>query len=135
MDLNETQNQTNCFVKMKQKTHSKSNFMKNLLPRSGSYDINNNNIETNNTNCEDSLNFTESLVDNSLPNSKKVFRSTQSIIKLFTNNRAENYDSDFYETCKQRRRSFYKFQKKWTLMGMPLLYLTYFSAIYTFVSL
>jgi hypothetical protein len=122
-----------CFDKMKA---SKSNFIKNLIPRSGSYDINNNSV-----NYDDSLQFKESLTssgsssgdDQSLEKSKKNFKSTQSILKLFTDSKkSQQHDSAFYATKNNNRKSFS--QSKWTVLGVPLLYLTYFCAVYTFVS-
>ena len=107
-----------------------ANFVKKLMPRSGSYDIN----------CEfpdfhkdsSSLQFNDNLVHNNPNNISKLKdggefeKSSNSFMKLFTdvNSRISEVDIS--------GKSFSTLHSKW--MGIPLMYLAYFSAFYTLVS-
>lgn len=128
MDLDETRNQSdNLFVKIKNTT-SKPGFVKKLIPRSGSYDIKNFNDSMH------SLKFNDK-DESDQRRMSRLYKSTQNVMKLFSEIKTDKRkDVDLYETCHEKRQSFSKFQKKWTILGMPLLYLTYFSAFYTLLA-
>lgn len=121
MDSNLIKNELNYLPKMKQKT-SKT-YIKNLMPRSGSYDINNQPPDYDDSS---SLYFNENVALNSVAECKDdPFQSSNNLMKLFTDIKATKPEND-------TKNSFSKLQSK--CLGMPLLYLAYFSAFYTLVS-
>ncbi len=98
--------------------------LKNLMPKSGSYDISH---ELPRDNNDTSLQFNDNLTFNSISKyNDDQSRSSQSMLKLFTDVKGQISNDDF------SKNSFSTLNSKW--MGIPLLYLAYFSAFYTLVS-
>lgn len=112
----------NCFNKVMEKTNSQKKFMKNIMSRSGSYNVTSSEDESN------SLHFIDSYT-NSLPNSKANFKSTNSILQMISGF-SNKSDANFYQNESSNKQS--KPHKR--LMGLSLLYLTYLAAFYTLVS-
>ena len=121
MNLNDSVSyeKRNCFNKVMDKTNSKKKFMKNMMSRSGSYNVTGSEDDSNN-----SLHFIESYT-NSLPNAKSNFKSTNSILNMFSGFSSKKDTKKFND----KQPMYHK-----RLMGLSLLYLTYLSAFYTLVS-
>ena len=112
--------------------------LKNILPKSGSYDFNNNfNInEKNGTTIElketrlNSFQHQHHNLDYKHNNNHNIGLAKKQLSSKFTD--ANMHDSVFNTNSKLFGKMFPRYRR--TLAGIPIICLTYFSAIYTMVS-